>query len=254
VPNLLLAPSLRALHLQDFVLHQILQRERGQAAAAQRALAELDAAQRAAQRVRGELEASRLRLQQTGRLRALRRDELARSEEALRRDAGLRAAAALEVAASGATLAAATASERVAGGPESSSLRRGRLPSPVAGATILARFGPRPGPRPRTELPHAGVDLAAAPGSPVLAVAAGRLVWAGPLGGYGLVAIVDHGQGWHSVYARLSELALEPGAPVSEGQRLGDLGAGLLDEPAHLHFELRERGLAQDPVPWLAQP
>ena len=127
---------------------------------------------------------------------------------------------------------------------------RGRLPLPAPGR-IEAGFGKVLEPRFNTVTLRRGIDIRAPAGTPVHAVAPGTVVWTGWMRGYGNVVIVDHGDGYHSVVAHLSEVMRLLGAHVFEGDVLGTVGdTGSLQGPL-LYFEIRRQGLAVDPAPWL---
>lgn len=101
---------------------------------------------------------------------------------------------------------------------------------------------------------HAGLDLPAPFGAGVAAVAPGRVSYAGWLaGGWGRLVVVAHRAGVRSLYAHLSRIDVRVGEPVETGFQLGLVGAtGDADGP-HLHFEVRVRGAAVDPLPALGQ-
>jgi len=120
--------------------------------------------------------------------------------------------------------------------------------SPIALAWPLhARMGDPFGPRGNRF--HAGIDLIAPAGAPVAAAGAGRVVWAGSrAGGWGLLVVVAHSHGVRSMYAHLSRVDVRLGQYVTTGQRLGRVGATGDATGPHLHFELRVRGAAVDPL------
>jgi hypothetical protein len=96
---------------------------------------------------------------------------------------------------------------------------------------------------------HPGVDLAAATGTPVGAAAAGRVIFAGfDSGGYGNLVEVAHGTGVVSMYAHLSAISVRVDAHVAAGSRVGRVGATGEATGPHLHFEVRVRGAAVDPL------
>jgi murein hydrolase activator len=128
---------------------------------------------------------------------------------------------------------------------------RGRLPSPVEGAKLETPFGLRRDPRFGTMTRHQGVDLVAPRGTPVKAIYPGKVVFAEMFQGYGLLAIVDHGARYYSLYAHLDRLLVETGKLVVQGQALGMLGdTGSLQGPV-LYFEVREGGRAVNPESWV---
>jgi murein hydrolase activator len=128
---------------------------------------------------------------------------------------------------------------------------KGKLPTPVSG-TIEVGFGKVVNPRFNTVTVHKGVDIRAPEGTPVRAVAAGTVVYAGWLRGYGNLLILDHGGGYHTLVAHLSTLLPPVGAPVAAGEVVGEVGDTGSLKGAYLYFELRRAGEAVDPAPWLA--
>lgn len=102
---------------------------------------------------------------------------------------------------------------------------------------------------------HTGIDLIVTEGTPVLAAAAGRVLLVDEVSGYGLTVLVDHGQGWQTLYAHLFEIAVQPGDQVQRGQPLGRVGDSGRASTPHLHFEIRQRRgdrlVALDPAPLL---
>jgi murein DD-endopeptidase MepM/ murein hydrolase activator NlpD len=137
-------------------------------------------------------------------------------------------------------------------GPATLQALQGPLPhlsSPLAWP-LHASVGDRFGPRGRRF--HAGVDLVAAPGTAVGAAAAGRVTWAGyRSGGWGLLVTIAHGDGVRTMYAHLSSLDVHLGERVAVGARIGRVGATGEASGPHLHFEVRLRGAAVDPLPAL---
>ncbi|NRR33581.1 peptidoglycan DD-metalloendopeptidase family protein [Oxalobacteraceae bacterium] len=103
--------------------------------------------------------------------------------------------------------------------------------------------------------PHKGIDLAAGKGTPVFAAAAGRVVAAGELaindGRYGNTVIIEHG-GQRSLYAHLDSIAVQVGAEVAAGQRIGKVGETGLATGPHLHFEVLQGEQRLDPQTMLA--
>ena len=117
-----------------------------------------------------------------------------------------------------------------------------RLVSPLR-APIGDRFGPR------GNQFHPGIDFPARTGTPVGAAGRGRVVFAGwDSGGYGKLVVIEHPQGVRSMYAHLSAIDLNVGQSVVAGARVGRVGATGFATGPHLHFELRLRGAAVDPL------
>jgi septal ring factor EnvC (AmiA/AmiB activator) len=130
--------------------------------------------------------------------------------------------------------------------------RRGQLPFPARGIVEVG-FGKVVNPRFNTVTVQKGIDVRAPEGSEVVSVGTGTVVYAGWLKGYGRLIIVDHGGGYHSLYAHLREAQVEPGTEVEEGETIGTVGdSGSLKGP-YLYFEIRKAGQAIDPQPWLLQ-
>jgi murein DD-endopeptidase MepM/ murein hydrolase activator NlpD len=104
---------------------------------------------------------------------------------------------------------------------------------------------------------HTGVDLAAPQGTVVLASRAGRVLLVESISGYGTTVLLDHGEGWQTLYAHLHEASVLTGALLEQGQALGTVGMTGSATGPHLHFELRRQGpelLALDPTPHLPPP
>jgi murein DD-endopeptidase MepM/ murein hydrolase activator NlpD len=97
---------------------------------------------------------------------------------------------------------------------------------------------------------HEGVDIAAGYGSPIAAAASGSVIYAGWMGGYGNLIIIDHGSGIATAYAHQSSFAVG-GGPVSQGQTIGYVGCTGHCFGPHLHFEVRVNGSAVDPLGYL---
>jgi septal ring factor EnvC (AmiA/AmiB activator) len=127
---------------------------------------------------------------------------------------------------------------------------KGKLPLPTAGRVEVG-FGKVVNPRFQTVTMHKGVDIRAAAGTPVRAVAEGTVVHAGWMRGYGNLLIVDHGGGYHSLMAHLETLGRTVGERVAAGDEVGTVGDTASLKGAYLYFEIRRRGEAVDPVDWL---
>ena len=126
----------------------------------------------------------------------------------------------------------------------------GRLDWPVEGA-IVYRFG-------RDTLPSGGiirwngVGIAAGMGTPVKSVEAGKVRLVGQFGTYGLTVVLEHGNGYYSVYSHLQSASVDLAAAVTRGQEIGRVGGENSDYGPHLHFEIRgENQVALNPTEWL---
>ncbi|GEM_PF-1585803 len=124
----------------------------------------------------------------------------------------------------------------------------GRFVWPLRGE-ISSHFGWRSDPfRPRRREFHSAIDVRAPRGTPFRAAAAGRVVFAGWMGSYGLTVVLDHGDGWNTLYAHASRLAVSVGQVVSAGQVIGYVGATGRATGSHLHFEVRRHGSPINPL------
>jgi biotin carboxyl carrier protein len=99
--------------------------------------------------------------------------------------------------------------------------------------------------------PHAGIDLSAPTGTPIVAPAAGRVVKSGRDGGYGNVIEIDHGNGILTRYAHCSRLVARVGQRVERGQLIANVGSTGLSVGPHLHYEIHVNGNAVDPLTYV---
>jgi septal ring factor EnvC (AmiA/AmiB activator) len=120
---------------------------------------------------------------------------------------------------------------------------RGLLDWPVRGR-ISKGFGTRLDPRYKTKVPHNGVELETAPGSEVVAVYPGRVVYAADFAGYGPTVVVQHAGKVFSLYAGLATTTVARDALVSLRQALGRAGP-------RLYFEIRVENRPEDPRRWI---
>jgi murein DD-endopeptidase MepM/ murein hydrolase activator NlpD len=95
---------------------------------------------------------------------------------------------------------------------------------------------------------HRGTDFASPSGTPVQAALAGRVIEAGPRGGYGRAVRVAHGDGSTTLYAHLSEIDVAAGQPVARGAVIGKVGSSGLATGPHLHFEWQRGGVILRPA------
>lgn len=142
-----------------------------------------------------------------------------------------------------------TSPELALAGPPFRDLR-GKLAPPVD-AKVVQGFGRQVDAEFRTETFNSGLVFGAARGTPVLAVAEGKVRFAGWFRGYGRMVILDHGDGYFTVAGHLDTLDVEVGDTVQARQRIGAVGeTGSLAGP-RLYFEVRRGGEALDPGEWL---
>lgn len=119
---------------------------------------------------------------------------------------------------------------------------------PMPGAATTSCFGPRWG------VMHAGVDLAAPPGTPILAVGDGVVTHAGwVFSGYGISVVVEHPDGYYTHYAHASEAKVSPGDRVEAGDVIALEGSTGDSTGPHLHFEVHKGMWNQvEPTEWLS--
>lgn len=116
------------------------------------------------------------------------------------------------------------------------------LTAPVAGP-YTDLFGPR------GNRFHTGIDFPAPSGTLVVSAASGRVTFAGwSVGGWGKLVTIAHAGRARTLYAHLSQVAVQVGQRVEAGQRIGRVGASGQSTGPHLHFEVRLRGAAVDPL------
>lgn len=134
-------------------------------------------------------------------------------------------------------------------GGEKFSLRKGRLPWPTQGS-MVHRFGSA---RIAGQMSWSGAYISAPMGNSVIAVHHGRVVFADYFGGHGLLVIVDHGEGYLSLYAHNQNLLKKAGEPVHAGEAIANVGNSGGQASAGLYFEIRHNGKPIDPGGWLAR-
>ena len=130
------------------------------------------------------------------------------------------------------------------------SVKRSFMRTPVDGARITSRFGPRFHPVLHYNRLHGGIDLAAPVGTPIYASASGTVVSASPSACAGNMVVLKHDNGWETRYFHLHQYApdLAPGQRVSQGHQLGGVGnTGTCTTGPHLHYEVHIDGEKVDP-------
>lgn len=97
-------------------------------------------------------------------------------------------------------------------------------------------------------LPHEGIDIGAQRGTPILAAAKGRVIYAGRRSGYGLMVEIDHGNGYVTRYGHASKILAKRGQQVTRGEVIAQVGnTGIATSP-HLHYEVRINGRPVNPM------
>lgn len=128
----------------------------------------------------------------------------------------------------------------------------GPMQWPVAG-TVTSPFGERKNPMGAGDDFHPGLDIAADEGAPISAAAGGRVVSAGPDGGYGNLIVVDNGNGVTTRYGHCSQIFARVGENVAAGQTIGAVGSTGRSTGPHLHFEVRLADKPVDPQTYLGR-
>jgi murein DD-endopeptidase MepM/ murein hydrolase activator NlpD len=126
----------------------------------------------------------------------------------------------------------------------------GRMP--VDGARFGSPFGNRSDPFTHRLSFHPGLDLVARTGTPILAAAGGRVVFAGEKAGYGNAVEIDHGNGLVTRYGHASRIVTHVGELVLPRQYIADVGSTGRSTGPHLHFEVLVNGAPVNPVGYLA--
>ncbi len=121
---------------------------------------------------------------------------------------------------------------------------------PIPG-NVGSAFGNRIHPIFGVERFHAGIDIAGNNGDPIRAAASGTVIEVVSQTGYGNTVVINHGEGWTTLYAHLSTFAVSTGQQVNVGDVIGAVGNTGWSTGPHLHFEIRYEGVAQNPVRYL---
>ncbi len=124
----------------------------------------------------------------------------------------------------------------------------GELFPPLNPSIIVSGYGPRLHPILGYSRMHTGLDIDGNSGQEISASASGRVIYAGPRGGYGNTIIIDHGGGLATLYAHQSSLVASNGDRVVVGDLIGYVGSTGLSTGPHLHFEVRISGAHTDPA------
>ncbi|MFH1011527.1 MAG: peptidoglycan DD-metalloendopeptidase family protein [bacterium] len=119
---------------------------------------------------------------------------------------------------------------------------------PVEGGYVSSGFGYRRDPfTGRTDM-HPGVDIPQKAGTPVVATGAGQVIYADRYHSYGKLVVIDHGNGYETVYGHLQIIHVKAGELVQKGQQIGTLGATGRATAPHIHYEVRVAGKPVDPL------
>ena len=124
---------------------------------------------------------------------------------------------------------------------------------PIVG-WLSSGYGSRRDPFDGTPEFHAGLDIAAAHGTPIRATADGMVVSAAPQGNYGNAVLIDHGFGLSTRFGHLSRFNVRPGQRIRRGEAIGFVGSTGRATSPHLHYEILLNGKHMNPLLLLARP
>lgn len=127
----------------------------------------------------------------------------------------------------------------------------GAMTTPLSRIQISSAFGSRTHPVRLIEHHHSGIDLRASIGEPIRAIGAGEVLFAGNLFNYGTFVTVRHGAKTTSHYAHCSKVFVKVGDRVVAGQTIALVGKSGNATGPHLHFEIRENGIALNPTQYV---
>ena len=116
---------------------------------------------------------------------------------------------------------------------------------------VTSRFGPTTAPITGPPQHHTGVDIAAPPGTPIRAPAAGVVTFAGTLPGYGNVIVLTHGFGFKTFYGHNQRNVVAKGAHITRGQQIAAVGNTGYSTGAHLHYEVLLNDAPHDPLKYI---
>ena len=118
---------------------------------------------------------------------------------------------------------------------------------------ISSPFGPRRSPISGRQEHHSGIDIPAPAGTRINAAADGYVRLSGWNGGFGQTVIIDHGNGYSTLYAHNSRNRVQVGQRVTRGQHIADVGTTGMSTGNHLHFEIRRNGTPVNPMPYFGR-
>jgi septal ring factor EnvC (AmiA/AmiB activator) len=127
---------------------------------------------------------------------------------------------------------------------------KGKLPWPVSG-TVAIQYGSQVDPLFNLPVFRSGIHIKTPGNTKVKAVHDGKVVFADEFKGYGLLVIVSHGGGYHTLYGNLSKIFSKNGAIIKEHEALGETGDAPAIGTTGMYFELRYKGKPLDPQQWL---
>ncbi|MFO0687217.1 MAG: M23 family metallopeptidase [Myxococcota bacterium] len=116
---------------------------------------------------------------------------------------------------------------------------------------LTSRFGPRVSPFTGRRQMHAGLDIAAANGTPIVAPARGRATFVGTKGPLGRTLVIDHGFGVRTMYGHIHEIFVKAGQTVERGQKIASVGNTGRSTGPHLHYVVEVNGVARNPLDYI---
>lgn len=125
------------------------------------------------------------------------------------------------------------------------------LSAPLDQYRISSRFGERRDPVNKRKASHHGLDFAAPSNSAIYTPATGKVVYAGWRGRYGRTIEIDHGFGVRTRYAHLRKILVKKGQQVTNREKIGLVGSSGRSTGSHLHYEVRYKGRALNPMKFL---
>ncbi|MBS6472702.1 MAG: M23 family metallopeptidase [Acetobacter sp.] len=122
---------------------------------------------------------------------------------------------------------------------------------PISRIRVTSPFGAREDPFQGVPARHEAVDLGGMTGEPIHATAPGKVLRAGRWGWYGNMVEIDHGLGFRTRYAHMDKIFVSKGDAVRTGDQIGTVGSTGRSSGSHLHYEIRVRGYAVDPMSFM---
>lgn len=129
---------------------------------------------------------------------------------------------------------------------------KGNLPWPLNG-DVISPYGEYLDTELNVKTFSNGIEIKAEEGDMSRSIAGGRVVYASNFDGMGMIVIIDHGSGYHSLYGNLSEVSLNKGDLLIAGFDIGKVGISKNSNVPALYFEIRYKGKPVDPMEWIAQ-
>ena len=100
---------------------------------------------------------------------------------------------------------------------------------------------------------HAGIDIAAEPGTAIVAPARGRVVFVGPMGALGNAVVLDHGHGIRTTFGHAGKLLVHPGESVERGERIASIGSTGRSTGPHVHYAVERDGRMTNPMDYIVE-